>query len=147
MEIKQVDSEKTLGQQIIDNWGKAPAPECREVTNAFWDNRLAPLLKETIEKHKNYAPKIYILVNLRNSVLLGANTKHFTVLVNHEEWPPKASAVQYSYDYKTGEMLLIWVLPDEKSIEEILDIPETYDPKLVADCFKYKNAKRILIEV
>jgi hypothetical protein len=141
------EERKTLGQQIIDNWGSTVAPECREVTNMFWHKKLQPLLKETIEKHKNYSPKIYILVNLRNSVLLGANAKHFTVLVNHEEWPPKASAMQYSYDYKSGELLLIWVLPDEGSIDEIVDIPETYDPKLVADCHRYKKAKRILIQM
>jgi len=136
---------KTLGQQIIDNWGKHEAPECREVTNAFWSGRLQPLLADTIKKHKKYAPRIYILVNLRNSGLMGANAKHFTVLVNHEEWPPKASAMQYSYDYRTDEMLLVWALPDEQSIDEIVDIPETYDAKLVADCRQYKSAKRILV--
>lgn len=136
---------KSLGTQIIENWGKHDAVECRDMTNSYWKSRLQPELQKAIEKHKNYARKIYILVNLRNSGLMGANTKQFTVLVNHEEWPPKASAMQYSYDYKTGEMLLVWVLPDELSIDEIVDLPETYDAKLVADCNQYKNAKRILV--
>ncbi len=136
---------KTLGTQIIENWGKQDAPECREVTNSCWWKTLQPRLKATIEKHRNYAPKIYILVNMRNSGLLGHNVKHFTFLVAHEEFPPKASAMLIKYDYKSEKDDLLWVLPDEKSIDEILDLPETYDKKLVADCAKYRETQKVSI--
>ena len=45
---------KTLGTQIIENWGKHEAVECRDVTNSYWKDNLQPLLDKTIKKHKNY---------------------------------------------------------------------------------------------
>lgn len=134
-----------LGQQILDKWGTSDAPECGEVRNEVWWKTLHPQLLGIIEKHKNYAEKIYVLLNLRNEALAGPNVKHFTYLVANEEFPPKASAMCIAYDYKKERDSLVWVLPDEDSIDEILAIPETYDKKLVADCRNYRAAEKVQV--
>jgi hypothetical protein len=146
-------NEKTktyLGQQIIDRWGKHPAVNCRDMTNSIWNGKLKKNLEDAIAQGRKDAAKwgvnkVYILLNLRNEGLLGPNVKHFTYLINREEFPPKESAMMWAYDYTQEQLYYGWIIPDKDSVNEILDIPETYDPHLVECCHKFRHAKRIAI--
>ena len=144
-----MDSEKnkTVGQQILDNWGKSESPECREVTNESWWKSFHPKLKDLVEKHKSEKDKFYIMLNVKNEGLMGWNAKHATWIVADEELPPKSMAILWSYVQSTGELRIEWCLPDEVSIEEICAMPETYDKKLVADCKNYMAAKKIAVDI
>jgi len=145
--MENQEIKKTVGQQVIDNFGKNPAPECREVTNESWWKTFHPRLKKEIENYKGDVDKIYIMLSIKNEGILGQVVKHATWLVFKEEPPPKEMATLWSYRRSTEELRLEWCLPDECSIEEICAMPETYDSKLVADCKRYMQAPRMKIPV
>ena len=136
---KKVVEKKTVGQLVIDNWGKHPAPEAQEIAETYWAGELRPRLEKIIKEHKNYAKKIYILVNMGNHFALGENGKKTTILIGDVMFPPKSEAMQISYDYSTEHEEVVWAIPDCRSVEEILAIPETYDEKIVSDCKKYRE--------
>lgn len=138
---------ETVGKQVIEKHGKSEAPDCREVTNASWAKTFQPRLRREIETYKGDADPVYIMLSMKNEGLLGPTVKHATWVLFEENPPPKESAVLWSYRKSDGELRIEWVLPDEASIEEICDMPETYDPKLVADCKNFMATKRIAVDL
>lgn len=138
---------QTVGSLVIDNWGKSEAPECREVTREAWWKTFQPRLKKELETYKGNKDKIYIMLSIKNEGLLGSHVKHATWIIFEELPPPKTSSILWSFKRSNEELKIEWCLPDKDSINEIVDMPDSYDKKLVEDCIKFKKAKRIAVPI
>lgn len=81
-------------------------------------------LLDMIQKHKNISGKFYILVAYENNFLMPEAQK-IVMCSMRKPKPPFPGTDFFSYDNDTGDLELLWTLPDNTTWDMLKSFPNT----------------------
>lgn len=138
-----------VGQAAYDILSKPqPLQEVGETIDMITPDYLDELKKTVEENRSKYNPPFYVLVLGKKEFYAINVVRHW--FVARQTCPLSSDLMRdyknffhevYKYDDRTGDCVLLWVLPAIWTHEEILNHWETYDPQLVAWLWDHYQGK------
>jgi len=128
--IISVDSKTTLGQKYLDAYDPdEKGLETRNVVEEYGKDRFLPVLEDVIASHRDFAPFYYIWIV--NQELPEYDAKKINFVIRKSKPTPKWETVLFSYDNKSNDLRLEWVLPTAEGGAAMLENKDGWDPLLI----------------
>jgi hypothetical protein len=147
-EKKEKKNAKTIGQELFETHEshlRDDNIEVGEFTEEVGKKEYLKQIRETIEKRANdpeWQKRYYLYVLVKKNSILHRVIEIY-VQPRHTRPIPEPGLTLWSYDPKTKDLKLEWVLPKRQAFHTYLDNPNAFDPFLI-DCIrKYQIGKLV----
>lgn len=135
----------TLGKQILENYSKKNPEqvETRELGQEVYKNKIRSLIEKTIQEGlKEYRNQKFYIVWYGYKDGMEMNMAHCKIIGRLSRPIPEWRQTVFSYDprAKNEEAFRYeWMLPDEKSAQDMLLNPDGFHPHLIENIKKYRD--------
>ena len=135
-EKKESKKEITLGEEYLKRYSHdEKGYEARNIIEHYGLNRFGPELEEIIKTHKDYAKHYYIWIVSQD--LAHFEAKKINFVMRKSKPLPKWETILLSYDNRSNELKLEWVLPTKEGGEAMLENPRDWDPMLTSSILEH----------